>query len=951
MKNKNEKNLDGKPIHLCFISDENYVLPTLVALESLKVNKHPVRRYIAHIICRNVSQESLDRLEAMSCADIKVETLQRTTLPVDESKVSLVRHVSPAAIFKFFIPELLPNLDRVIYLDSDILIQSDLAELWQTDIASAYAAVVKDNQTITGRDKHLKWLGFNHAAYFNSGVMLLNLARMRHDDMPKKLIDYRIHGKNRFMDQDALNMVFGDCVKYVSIKYNCLNWLFIACTTAQLQEMFGAEDIASTQEETCSRAVILHIGGSEKPWLCDMPYYTPLYRKYAERIGWDIHFPKVSVVVPVFNAAKHLRTTLGSICAQTLKELDIILVDNGSKDKSPEIEREFADKDKRVRVFSVEKKGAGVCRNFGISRARGDYVGFVDADDFIDPNFFETLHSLAVSKDADVSMTSRVNECNADGRLGKMKDVGDKRRKLITCIRDRGDLILASGVTWNKIYRRQYLVDNNIRYSESPCAGEDKLFDFGMLLTANRIAVTNATTYFYRQSGKTSESFRRKGRESFAIIEFHRDIKKLIDEQPLGDEARTKWRSIAKRVRDAEFRIFASRMDPELRLEFIGRSVEAFYDDSQSTRKIQGLIVSLTSFPARINTVHRTIKTILGQSVRPEKTVLWLAKEQFPGGLEDLPQQLIELVQLGLDIEWYHDIRSYKKLIPTLIKYPQHTIVTADDDVLYPRYWLEKLWQTHLDYPRDIIVHRARRVETFCGRIRPYRKWPIVTRSVKASRHHVLPTGCAGILYPAHALPSEVFKEDVFCSIAPHADDLWFWAMSVLGGINVRQVYSYESTLTLIDGSQATSLSQENVAGNQNDKQLKAIFSAYPSILAIMKSARRQRYIGKLRTVASSLACIFTAPIAYFAKHGLYNGLKLLAANSFSAKSIRGMVKQFVPYGLMCIWLERTYGIVLDVPLFFYPSFSKRVRRIIKFAMPYGIILAFRRRKYGPTPL
>ena len=297
----------SKTIQLCFITDENYVRPTAVAIASLKANKASDSAYEIHIVCRSVAGEGVRLLRSLANDGFSIDIIEDATLPVDESRVSLVRHVSPAAIFKFFIPELLPNLDRVIYLDSDILIQGDLAELWQTDIESAYAAVVKDNQTITGRDKHLKWLGFDHAAYFNSGVMLLNLARMRHDDMPQKLIDYRIHGKNRFMDQDALNMVFGECVKYVSIKYNCLNWLFIACTTAQLQEMFGAEDIASTQEETCSRAVILHIGGSEKPWLCDMPYYTPLYRKYAERIGWDIHFPTVSVVVPVFNAAKHRR--------------------------------------------------------------------------------------------------------------------------------------------------------------------------------------------------------------------------------------------------------------------------------------------------------------------------------------------------------------------------------------------------------------------------------------------------------------------------------------------------------------------------------------------------------------------------------------------------------------------------------------------------------------------
>ena len=95
------------------------------------------------------------------------------------------------------------------------------------------------------------------------------------------------------------------------------------------------------------------------------------------------------------------------------------------------------------------------------------------------------------------------------------------------------------------------------------------------------------------------------------------------------------------------------------------------------------IIVSLTSYPARIDVVNTTIESILNQSLKANRIILWLAPEQFPNKEKDLPDKLIKLKKYGLIIDWYHDIGSYKKLIPTLKLYPNDIIVTADDDVLY----------------------------------------------------------------------------------------------------------------------------------------------------------------------------------------------------------------------------------------------------------------------------
>ena len=123
------------------------------------------------------------------------------------------------------------------------------------------------------------------------------------------------------------------------------------------------------------------------------------------------------------------------------------------------------------------------------------------------------------------------------------------------------------------------------------------------------------------------------------------------------------------------------------------------------------IIVSLTSFPKRINTVSITINTILRQSVKPDKIILWLAKEEFPEGKSKLPEDLLKLEKFGLTIDWCENLLSYKKLIPTLRLYPNDIIITADDDIYYEEDWIESLYSKYLQNPEYVYVRRAIRVK------------------------------------------------------------------------------------------------------------------------------------------------------------------------------------------------------------------------------------------------
>ena len=253
------------------------------------------------------------------------------------------------------------------------------------------------------------------------------------------------------------------------------------------------------------------------------------------------------------------------------------------------------------------------------------------------------------------------------------------------------------------------------------------------------------------------------------------------------------------------------------------------------------LIVSLTSFPERIPYLCYTIYSLLNQSLLPDEVVLWLAEEQFPNKENDLPERLLNLKENGLKIKWYKDIKSYKKLIPSLIEYPQDIIVTADDDIFYTKDWLKRLYDAYLKNPEYIHCHRARRI---CfdseNKILPYKNWTPQTEPSTSVLNFF--TGNGGVLYPPKSLYKDIFREELFAKLCPTADDIWFWAMAALNGrkINIVETCIFKPLPTDIEkeseSSDALVLYKINIT--QNDVQLKNIFEYYPQLFEILQNAR-----------------------------------------------------------------------------------------------------------------
>lgn len=223
------------------------------------------------------------------------------------------------------------------------------------------------------------------------------------------------------------------------------------------------------------------------------------------------------------------------------------------------------------------------------------------------------------------------------------------------------------------------------------------------------------------------------------------------------------------------------------------------------------IIASLTTFPARINTVEKTIKSLLTQTLKPDKLILWLAEEQFPN--RELPKSLLALKKYGLSIKWCNDTKSYKKLVPTLKEYPDDIIITFDDDIYYDSNVIENLYNSYLKEPTAIHANRGNRVFVKNGVLKTASSAELYWTRFKHSSFKNTIIGCGGVLYPPHCLAPEITDEEKFTKFLPTQDDLWFWIMAVKNNTKIKIVSSYDMQIITVEDTQQYGLCKINVKG------------------------------------------------------------------------------------------------------------------------------------------
>lgn len=244
-----------------------------------------------------------------------------------------------------------------------------------------------------------------------------------------------------------------------------------------------------------------------------------------------------------------------------------------------------------------------------------------------------------------------------------------------------------------------------------------------------------------------------------------------------------------------------------------------------NNKRPQKIIVSLTSFPARIDTVWLTIESLFQQRTKADKIILWLAEEQF-AGREALPQRLLDAEKRGLTIRFCDDLKSHKKYFYAMQEYPDDLIVLADDDAFYPRDMLKKLLALHEQYPLDIISSTS--AVTTTGYHSVPSQWHAPRMDQRLLHSFIAqPFSGSGTLFPPGSLDRRAFDKERITLFCPFADDLWLFFMALCAHTPVTAMYPYRDIPIMIDGTSASSLWQINGRDMKNDVQWRAILDYY----------------------------------------------------------------------------------------------------------------------------
>lgn len=247
-----------------------------------------------------------------------------------------------------------------------------------------------------------------------------------------------------------------------------------------------------------------------------------------------------------------------------------------------------------------------------------------------------------------------------------------------------------------------------------------------------------------------------------------------------------------------------------------------------SVSKTDGIVISLTSFPARLNTIWQCIESLKRQSVVPEKIILYLSKDQIsyndiPSSLTKEQDDLFEICMVD------GDMRSHKKYYYAMKEYPDKIIVTADDDVIYPPFMLSNLLEAHIKYPTDVIANYTHVIRLNNCTVAPYTEWYDIpaTQNIIDTTINQIQVGYGGVLYPPNSLYKDVLNIELARELSFLADDLWLYAQTIMGGHRVVKSRLNKKTIIPITIENDSTLTTENVYQNKNDVQFNNLRNYY----------------------------------------------------------------------------------------------------------------------------
>lgn len=287
--------------------------------------------------------------------------------------------------------------------------------------------------------------------------------------------------------------------------------------------------------------------------------------------------PAVSLLVPIYNVERYLAECLDSAVGQSLQDVEIICINDGSTDSSRQIIEGYLQADSRVRVIDKPNSGYGASMNQGLEAARGEYVGILESDDFFESDALESLLLAAKECDADVAKADFWFYWSVPKPRNEAFGWTEGMRAGLTDPEKNLDLFYRKPSIWSALYRRSFLNENGIRFLETPGAAyQDAAFNFKVWACAVRVAIVPRPILHYRQDNETS-SVNSPGKV-YCVCDEYREMHRFVSEMPEGDK-KTRLRAILSRMRYDTYIWNYERLSEPLQREFVLRMAKDFRED------------------------------------------------------------------------------------------------------------------------------------------------------------------------------------------------------------------------------------------------------------------------------------------------------------------------------------------------------------------------------------
>ncbi len=469
--------------YVCVLSTDNYLEGVLVLNENLKrINsKYP----LLCIINENISEMTKDTLvyfgiEFKEIKNIEYSDSSNSILygNYGYNKSYLKNTFDKLNIFS------LVEYEKLVYLDSDLLILENIDNLFDYP----HLSCPKD-------------LPFNITKY-NSGVMVLE--PNMNDFLELKKASIKADSEERkISDQDIINEYFLDKITPLDYGYNMVREIAPLFTPYfdGISMLVDGRNVVNYFLGNERESKIIHYIGKIKPFMLTngfdddysylYQYYLNIVRRGKNLFECSLQNKLVSVIVPIYNKEIYLNRCLDTICNQSYSNIEIILINDGSSDNSLNICEEYSKADSRIRIINQENAGVSVARNIGMKESRGDYITFIDADDYVELNYIEELMKVIRKYNVDFVQCGTIIDENRLLYCQDQEVIFPNNEQIVIDFLNR----CVSCTVWGKLYKRELL--DGLSFDSKSIKNEDSIFSFDIVKKSDTFARIGLPLYHY----------------------------------------------------------------------------------------------------------------------------------------------------------------------------------------------------------------------------------------------------------------------------------------------------------------------------------------------------------------------------------------------------------------------------------------------------------------------